>query len=348
MLDMKEKIKVLVVDDASFMRKAVSNILSSDDGIEVVGTAKDGLDALEKIKQLRPDVITLDIDMPRMDGLTAIRHIMIKAPVPIVVLSSLSSDGAITFEALRLGVVDFIPKPSGAISTDIEVAKHQLVDRIKMAATVNLTNIRRVRLMPLDIAEDLSTKYGFRSLEYLLALGTTISGPNTVIRLMMQLPTNLPVAVVVVQEIAPNILPAFAAKFDEHVPWRVKVAEEGEQLHRGTCYVSSSEHALSVEVNDDGVPILRRNGKVSTPLNKLFTSSAEAFGQHSIGLLLTGVGSDGAEGLSKIRETAGVAMAQAASTCVYPNLTDHAVSQGVVDMVLNENDLPETICSLME
>jgi two-component system chemotaxis response regulator CheB len=114
------KIKVLIVDDASFMRKAILNMLKVDPQIEVVGTASNGQEGLDKIRELKPDVVTLDIDMPIMDGITSIRHIMIKSPVPVVVLSSMFSDGAITFDALRLGVVDFIPKPSGAVSTDID------------------------------------------------------------------------------------------------------------------------------------------------------------------------------------------------------------------------------------
>jgi chemotaxis response regulator CheB len=140
-----EKIKVLVVDDAAFMVKAVSELLESDPDIKIVGFARNGQEGLEKIKTLHPDVITLDIDMPVMDGVTAIRHIMIESPVPIVVLSSLFSDGAITFEALRLGVVDFLPKPSGAISRDIHRAKQQLIDRVKLAAVVNMQNVRRVK-----------------------------------------------------------------------------------------------------------------------------------------------------------------------------------------------------------
>lgn len=126
---MAEKIKVLVVDDASFMVKAVSEILNSDPDIEVVGSAKNGLQALEKIKELSPDVITLDVDMPIMDGIRTVRHIMLECPVPVVMLSSLFSNGTITFDALRLGVVDFLPKPSGAISQDIHKAKQQIIDR---------------------------------------------------------------------------------------------------------------------------------------------------------------------------------------------------------------------------
>jgi len=120
---MEEQFKVLVIDDASFMVKAVTDLLEMDPDIQVVGSARNGLEGLEKIKELRPDVVTLDIDMPIMDGIRAVRHIMIEAPLPIVVLSSLFADGSITFEALRLGVVDFVPKPSGAISQDISRAK---------------------------------------------------------------------------------------------------------------------------------------------------------------------------------------------------------------------------------
>jgi two-component system chemotaxis response regulator CheB len=157
---MEEKLKVLVVDDASFMIKAVSEFLESDPGIEVVGSAKNGLEGIEKIKELHPDVITLDIDMPVMDGISAMRHIMIESPVPVVVLSSLSGDGSITFEALRLGVVDFVPKPSGAISADINSSKQQIIDRLKIAHSVNFENIRRVKLSNWDVKEISADRYG--------------------------------------------------------------------------------------------------------------------------------------------------------------------------------------------
>lgn len=165
---MDKKLKVLVVDDATFMTKAISDLLESDPDIEVVGVANNGLEGLEKIKELQPDVVTLDIDMPVMDGLQAVRHIMIESPVPIVVLSSLFSDGSITFEALRLGVVDFVAKPSGAISSDIHTAKQHIVDRIKLASAVNFQNIRRVRINKQTKEAGLADLYGFHPLIILL------------------------------------------------------------------------------------------------------------------------------------------------------------------------------------
>jgi two-component system chemotaxis response regulator CheB len=344
---MGEKIKVLIVDDAAFMRKAIADVLGRDPEIEVVGTARNGLEGLEAIKSLRPDVITLDIDMPVMDGLTGIRHIMIESPVPIVVLSSLFTDGAITFDALRLGVVDFIPKPSGAVSTDIEKSQNQLIDRIKLASSVNLENIRRVRLLNYDINERLSARYGYAQLDYLLALGTTLSGPNTVIRLLSNLPPRLPAAVVVVQEISPKIITAFARQFDACVPWRVRVAEDGMPLEQGTCYISSYERPFRIQATAERGPCLCQTGEAAMPLDMLFSSAADVFHQNTIGVLLTGIGKDGARGLAHIRATEGVTLAQDTQCCVYPNLTHNAIQQGAVDIVLDEVKLPQAIASIM-
>jgi len=341
------KIKVLIVDDAAFMRKAIADVLSKDPEIEVVGTARNGLEGLEAIKELRPDVVTLDIDMPVMDGLTGIRHIMIECPVPIVVLSSLFTDGAITFDALRLGVVDFIPKPSGAVSTDIEKSQQQLIDRIKLASSVNLANIRRVRLLDLDINERLSARYGYQQLDYLLTIGTTLSGPNTVIRLLSNLPPRLPTAVVVVQEISPKIIETFAEQFDASVPWHVCVAEDGMQIEQGTCYISSYEKAFRIQPTADGGACLKQAGDIATPLDLLFSSAADVFHQNTIGVLLTGIGEDGARGFAHIRETEGVTLAQDTHCCVYPNLTHNAIQRGTVDIVLNELKLPQAIASIM-
>ena len=344
---MKENIKVLIVDDAAFMRKAIADVLSRDPQIEIVGTARNGLEGLEAIKTLDPDVITLDIDMPVMDGLTGIRHIMIESPVPIVVLSSLFTDGAITFDALRLGVVDFIPKPSGAVSTDIEKSQRHLIDRIKMASSVNLANIRRVRLENWDINDHLAARYGYAQLDYLLALGTTLSGPNTVIRLLSNLPPRLPAAVVVVQEISPKIIKAFADQFDASVPWHVRVAEDGMPLEQGSCYISSYERPFRIQPHAQGGACLKQADDDATPLDLLFSSAAAVFHQNTVGVLLTGIGEDGARGFAQIREHQGVTLAQDTQCCVYPNLTHHAITHGTVDIVLDEVKLPEAIASLM-
>ena len=345
---MEEKLKVLVVDDASFMVKAVSEVLESDPGIQVVGSAKTGLEGLEKIKELHPDVITLDIDMPVMDGISAMRHIMIESPVPGVVLSSLFSDGSITFEALRLGVVDFVPKPSGAISRDINNSKQKIIDRLKIANSVNLENIRRVKLPNWDVKEGLAERYGFRSLDYIMVLGTTLSGPNTIIRLLATLSPNLPAATVVVQEISPKILSAFVKKFDEHVPWKIEAAGDNIALEQGTCYVASNENSLTIQTNQNGEACLKVGNGVDRPLDLLFSSAAEIFKQNTVGVLLTGIGDDGADGFARIQEKSGVTIAQHTDSCVYPNLTQNAIERRTVDIVAEEYNLCDEIEAIMQ
>ena len=340
---MDKKYRVLIVDDASFMTKAISEILSSDPEVEVIGTAKNGLEGLEKIKELQPDVITLDVDMPVMNGIQAIRHIMIEAPLPIVVLSSLFNDGSITFEALRLGVVDFVAKPSGAISRDIHTAKKQILDRIKLATSVNLENIRRVQLQKVDVLDSLVDRYSFQSLEYIIAMGTSLSGPNTFIRLMTTLSPALPAAAVVVLEISPKVLNAFVERFNEFVPWKIEVAENKKVLEQGVCYIHSNETALIIDSNAENEPYFTIGIQVDNPLDIFFSSAAEVFKQQTVGILLTGYGADGADGFARIQEKSGVTIAQSVDTCVYPNLTDHAIKRRTVDQVVEESRLVEAI-----
>lgn len=340
---MNDPIKALIVDDALFMRKAIMEILETDSNLQIVGTAHDGLDGLNKIKELNPDVVTLDIDMPRMDGLEAIRHIMIESPAPVVVLSSLFSDGAVTFEALRLGVVDFVPKPSGAVSEDMEKSRRQIIDRVKIASSVNFKNIRRVRIQQEESAQEEKRVKGDRSLEYLVTLGTSLSGPNTVIRLMTRLSSSLPAAVVVVQEIAPQILPAFVEKFNEYVPWDIQVARDGHVIEQGVCYICSNETSLRIERKENGQPCMALGDVQEKPLNLLFKSAADVFLNKTIGVMLTGIGDDGSEGFARIREAGGVTIAQDMECCVYPNLTQHAIEKGTVTSIADENQLPKTI-----
>jgi two-component system chemotaxis response regulator CheB len=344
---MSEKLRVLVVDDATFMRKALTQILE-DPEIEVVGSAQNGLEALGKIRSVSPDIITLDIDMPIMDGLSAIRHIMIEMPIPIVVLSSLVHDGTITFEALRLGVVDFIPKPSGAVSHNIDRMKRKIIDRIKVAHRVNLENVRRVRLTRRDKNKrKLNRVMESPAPEYVVVLGTTLTGPNTIIRLVSQLSSVIPASVVVVQEISPKILPSFVERFNQYVPWEVEVAQHGTVLKQGTCYVSSNEYSLALQANEKDKACFLLGDGTGQPLNLLFSSAAEVFHGKTVGVLLTGIGEDGAEGFARIREERGVTFVEDTQCCVYPNLVDNAIQRGVVDHVVHESSLPRAIEAVM-
>ncbi len=336
---MPDKIKVLIVDDASFMVKALTDILNSDPDIEIVGSAKNGQEALMKIKSLKPDVVTLDVDMPVMDGISAVRHIMIQTPVPIVMLSSLFNHGDITFEALRLGVVDFLPKPSGAISLDIHEQGNKIIDRVKIAAAENIANVRRVKLCKVDPQEHLAETYGYRDLEHIITIGTTLGGPNTIIRLMSRLPPRIPAAVVVIQEIATNILPAFVQEFNSYTHWKVEAGFDGKVIQPGCCYICSYSEPMIIRINQSQEAILRSNPDTTGPLDALFASASHVFEQNAIGVLLSGVGSEGDKGLQEIKSRAGTTIAQNTDTCVYPNLTRCAIENGVVDVIANADEL---------
>jgi len=338
-----EKIKVLIVDDASFMVKALRDILESDASIDVIGSAKNGQEALEKIKELKPDVVTLDVDMPVMDGLSAVRHIMIQAPVPIVMLSSLFEHGDITFEALRLGVVDFLPKPSGAISRDIHEQGHEIVERVKIAAAERIHNVHRVKLNKIDVRDRLTEKYGFSDLECLVAIGTTLGGPNSIIRLMSKISPDLPAAIVVVQEISTNILPAFVDEFNQYTGWKVEVGIEGKRLESGCCYICSYHQPMKIELNEHNDAVLVSCIDAGKSIDVLFNSAAETFEQNTIGVLLTGIGNDGEHGFRQIQSYSGTTIAQKIETCVYPNLTQCAIEQGVVDVVDEVDELSSQI-----
>ena len=340
---MEEKIKVLVVDDAAFMRKAVVDILASDPMIEVVGTAENGLIGLEKARFLKPDVITLDMDMPVMNGIDAIRHIMIKCQIPIVVLSSLFADGTITFEALRLGVVDFVPKPSGAVSRDIDTARQKIIDRVKLAAAVKVKNIHRSRLPRWDARNGNQNHCGLNPLDSIVTVGTNLCGPNTVINLMANLTTSLPAAVVVLQEIAPKILPAFVEQFNRHVPWKIKALQEDTVIESGACYIGSTETSLSVAMNPEGMPHVMVGEAVDKPIDLLFASAAEFFHRHVVGVLLDGIGEDGAGGLAVIKRQSGHTVVIDTQCCVFPNLPENAIQCGVADEVVSEKELPAAI-----
>lgn len=344
-----QSIKVLVVDDTSIMRRAITQILEADPTITVVDTASNGLEALEKIHHHKPDVVTMDIDMPVMNGLSAIRHIMIKSPVPIVAFSSLTTDGYAVFEALRLGVVDFVPKPMGGIFHDVEQSKEHIINRIKVACSMRLDRVRRVRLpKKWNTKERIEKLYRYYPLEYIVVIGTTLSGPNTVIRLLTNLSPMIPAAVVVVQEISPRIIDSFVDRFNDHVAWKIKAGKHGIEIEQGTCYICSNENSVRLGVSSKGDICLNIEKKISNPLDEFFSSAAEIFHQNTIGILLSGIGDDGAEGFNQIKMKNGVTMVKDSQLCVFPNLTDNAIQKGVVDLILDDIQLSSAIESVMK
>ncbi len=349
------KVRVLVVDDSALMRRLISDLLESDPRIEVMDTARDGVEAVEKVAALHPDVVTLDIEMPRMSGLEALSHIMSQCPTPVIMLTGLT-DPKTAIEALERGAVDFVVKPSGTISVDIYKIRQDLIEKVKLATLVNLRKIAP-RAEPAapppapqswgERGEGSPSPPGGRA----VAVGASAGGPRTLDRLLGRLPAHLPAPVLVVQHMPPGFTRSFAERLHERSPLAVKEAEEGDVVLPGQAYIAPGDHHMLVE-KQSGRKIIRldqspRVKGLRPSVDVTLCSVAEAYGTGSIGVILTGMGSDGTEGFKAIKEQGGITIAQDKATSVIYGMPRAAVKSGYVDKVLPLDEIPEEIVRLL-
>ena len=221
--------------------------------------------------------------------------------------------------------------------------EQNVVERVKIAASVNIKNIHRVGVCETDSRDRLTERYEYRGLDHAIVIGTTLGGPNTVINIMSRLSSELPAAVIVIEEISTKILPEFVKQFNNYTPWRVEVGNHNTILQAGVCYVCSYKNPLVVQFNEDAEPCLVEGTSNDLPINSLFSSASDVFEEHTVGVLLTGIGDDGADGFSSIKKKSGVTIAQTTNTCVYPNLTGNAIEHGVVDYVSDVSEIINNI-----
>lgn len=341
------KVQVLVVDDSALMRKLISDLLESDPRIEVVDTARDGVEAIEKTCRLHPDVVTMDIQMPRMSGLDALSHIMGQCPTPVVVLTGLT-DPNLAFEALERGAVDFVLKPSGTISVDIYKVRQELVEKVKLATLVNLRKVtaKIAPASPIALRAPPGTP-GKRA----VAVGASTGGPKALDHLLSSLPVGLPAPVLVVQHMPPGFTRSFAERLNQRSPLLVKEAEEGDAVLPGRAYVAPGDHHMLIE-RQGGREIIRldkspRVKGLRPSADVTMRSVADVYGAGSIGVVLTGMGSDGAEGLKAIKERGGVTIAQDRATSIIYGMPRAAVESGCVDKVLPLDKIPGEIVRLL-
>ncbi len=298
---MSERIRVLVVDDSALMRKLIPAILARDPSIEVVGTAMDGAFALKKIEELRPDVVTLDLEMPRMDGIETLRLIMRRAPLPVILFSTHSKEGAYsTLKALALGAVDFIAKPTDAAVGHLETIADQLIEKIKVAKRV----VGR-KLPPAVVSLDPvgQKKAGHSPLppNRIIAIGISTGGPNALQFVLSQIPADFPSSILIVQHMPEGFTEMFARRLDECCAIEVQEAKSGDLLLAGRALICPGNRHMMVRrmprgdmaVLSDGLPV---NGHRPSA-DVLFHSVAQEFGPTAVGVIMTGMGEDGAEGL---------------------------------------------------
>ncbi|HZS26671.1 MAG TPA: chemotaxis response regulator protein-glutamate methylesterase [Candidatus Angelobacter sp.] len=352
-----KKIRVLVVDDSAFMRKVLQTIIASDPQLEICGEARDGRDAVTQAEVLKPDVISMDINMPHMDGLQATEIIMSSNPRPILIVSSESREGAdVTLKALELGAIDFVAKPSGGIDLDMSSVKDELCRKLKMAAKVRVVRTATRSKLQNEIASssprvEPASKNGDSGLQEVRAavnaavksagkfpivvLASSTGGPATLMNLMPYFPKDFPGAVILVQHMPGNFTAQFSKQLAEISKIKVKEAEAGEIIVPGQLYVCPGSHHLRVSPTgrislDDGPRI----GGYRPCADLTFESTAEYAGPMTIGVILTGMGNDGAKGVQEIRAAGGHVIAQDESTAVIFGMPQEAIKTGAVDQVL--------------
>lgn len=354
---MARTVRVLVVDDSAFMRKVLRELLESDPLIQVVGTARDGQDGVRQALALQPDVVTMDIEMPRLDGFGALRELMSARPTPVVMVSSHTQEGAeATIKALTLGAVDFVAKPSGSISLNMHVTRDELIAKVKGAAgatpryrrvLAELPPLRREigRLPPFATV---SAAQAELPLQRIVAIGCSTGGPGALHQLIPRLPADLPAAYLVVQHMPPGFTKSLANRLNEISAVRVKEAEEGDPLRAGQVLVAPG--GFHMIVGADGRIQLNQEPPqhgVRPAVDRLFDSLAPLYGERLIGVILTGMGYDGAKGMGQMKRRGARTIAEDASTCIVYGMPKVVIELGLADQVLPVHEIPDAVIRLV-
>jgi two-component system, chemotaxis family, protein-glutamate methylesterase/glutaminase len=335
---MSEPIRVLVVDDSALMRKLITTMLERDPSIEVVATAMDGALGLKKIEDLHPDVITLDLEMPRMDGIEALRLIMRRAPLPVIVFSSHSKEGAdATLKALALGAVDFVAKPKDATAGHLDAVAVQLIDKIKVAKRVIGRKLPPA-VVPLDPVKQKKRTQAQLPANRVIAIGISTGGPNALQYVLSQIPADFSASIVIVQHMPEGFTDMFARRLDDCCAITVQEARSGDLLVAGRALLCPGNRHMMVRrmprgdmaVLSDSPPV---NGHRPSA-DVLFHAVAQQFGPASVGVIMTGMGEDGAEGLGAIKNAGGMTVAQSEDTCVASGMPRAAILKGHANKIV--------------
>ena len=335
---MSDQIKVLVVDDSSLVRKITTDILESDPAIRVVGTANNGKTAIFKNNKLEPDVITMDIEMPILDGLAALRYIVETNPKPVIMMSVLTQHGAdATFQALELGAVDFIPKPSSMMSISVNDIAELLISKVKSAYK---SQVRPGRSGQSEKkTEDSTGKISIgkaTTSNKVIGIGTSTGGPSALINVFKKFPQNFPSPVVVVQHMPEGFTKAFSERLDSISTLKVKEAEDGDRIQPGCGYVAPGHSHIEIKFeNRDNYIRVFEGDKVSghrPSIDVLFDSLATVYGKNTVGVIMTGMGRDGASGILKIKSAGGYTIAQNEETSVVYGMNRVAVENGGINI----------------
>ncbi len=339
-----EPLKVLVVDDSKMIRRVICDIIGSDNTKKVVAEAENGKQALELLKKTNADVITLDINMPVMDGLTALKHIMISNPTPTVMISALTQEGSLeTFESLKYGAIDFLPKPSKVRGGDLKSQQEEILRKIDLVAGVQIESIRYLRRPAMDKSQNQDVSNECRCI---LAFGAAEGGYGALLNVIPRLQANLPAAYIAVMHQAPHHIDAFVRYLHQCSQLSVQRAANGVVLKGGTCYLAASTENVSVSEKSDQV-ILQVEDEHLAPgqgaIDRLMTSVALVMRNRSAGIILTGTGDDGLEGLGQIIANGGVSFVQDPSSCLFKETPSAAINAYSVQYLVSDKQMAGAI-----
>ncbi|HCK98676.1 MAG TPA: chemotaxis response regulator protein-glutamate methylesterase [Candidatus Marinimicrobia bacterium] len=342
-----EKIKVLIVDDSAVVRQIFNKELSRDPQIEVVGTAPDPYIARDKIVKLKPDVITLDIEMPRMDGITFLKKLMRYYPLPVIVVSSLTHKGGeLALEAIEIGAVEVMSKPGAAYTVgDMSV---ELIDKIKAVAKLK---VKKQDITPANTFVPVERLAMTRTTNKVVAVGASTGGTQALQRLLSALPGNAP-GMIVVQHMPEHFTRAFADRLNQVCEVEVKEAEDGDKVIPGRVLIAPGNYHMLLRrsgamyyVQVKGGPLVSRH---RPSVNVLFKSVAHYAGKNAIGVILTGMGGDGSEGLLEMKKNGASTIAQDEASCVVFGMPKVAIELGAVDKIVELNKIPGQIVKMAE
>jgi two-component system, chemotaxis family, protein-glutamate methylesterase/glutaminase len=356
------QIRVIVIDDSAFMRKCLSQMLESDPRISVVATARNGVDGIEKIKAHKPDVATLDIEMPLMDGLTALQVIMRQTPLPVIMVSSLTTHGAeATLEALDLGAIDFISKDIVHSSSSMERIRNELIEKIYAIVSSVPIRSRFHRSYEADVQQasvskqivltahrSASERSGspFRA----LVIGVSTGGPQALHEMLPKLPTTFPLGIVIAQHMPPRFTQSMADRLNSLSNLTVKEAQTGDTVEKGKVLIAPGGLQTTLEQHGGAISINVSEGPSDTlyrpSVDLLMTSAAEVYRDAMIGLIMTGMGKDGLLGLRNVRHHGGYIMAQDEASCVVYGMPKSVIEDGIADTILSLDQIPGALTNL--
>ncbi|WLV25780.1 chemotaxis response regulator protein-glutamate methylesterase [Aciduricibacillus chroicocephali] len=349
------EIRVVVIDDSAFMRKMISEMLESDSRIKVVATARSGRDGIEKIKKYQPHVATLDVEMPVMDGIEALEEIMDSNPLPIIMLSSVTTAGAaMTMRAVQLGAIDFIAKPSGPISLDIDEIKDELIKKV-IAASNALVMKKEANVKEIEKQEKPLRAAHFHQphARSVVAIGTSTGGPKALLHVLKGIPADFPAPIVIVQHMPPGFTKSLAERLDHSTSIHVKEAEHGEILQNGHAYIAPGDYHLEIkQVGTALVNNLNHDNKINghrPSVDVLFESLVNIGNVNKLAVILTGMGNDGSKGIRSMKRTdpKTIVIAEDKETSVVYGMPKAAVLTNCVDHVAKLQQISEIISGVL-